>query len=109
MKKEEEDILKKCVENQGGLLSPASVINSFSKGNRGIPEKLVSLGYLELVPEEIHTGETINFYRVTEKGFAFFYPLHKKAWFYFKVDLRTILVAVIISVVTSIITLFLFK
>ncbi len=103
MKEEEKKVLEKAIKSNDGLLSPATMINSFSGGNRSVPENLVALGYLEIVPEEIGTGTTINFYRVTEKGFSVFYPIYKRLWYYFSGDLRTIIVSVITALITTII------
>jgi len=100
MNKKEKEVLKKAMESNDGLISPAVMINSYAGCRRKIPENLVSLGYLEIVPEEINTGKIINFYRVTEKGFAVFYPLHKKIWHTLKGDIRTIVVAVITTIIT---------
>jgi len=106
MNKDEKEILKKAIKSNEGLISPANMINSYAGGIRRLPERLVSLGYFEMVPEEISTGTVINFYRVTEKGFAVFYPLHKKVWYTLKGDVRITIVAVIISILTTLITLF---
>ena len=104
MKKEEKEVLKKAVDSIEGLLSPSTIINSYAGQKRGLVEKLVSLGCLEMIPEEIRTGSTINFYRVTEKGYSIFYPIYKKLWFWFRGDVKTIIIAVITAIITTILT-----
>ena len=105
MTEDEKTVLRKAINSSDGLLSPATIINSCAEGRRQIVEKLVSFRYLEMVPEEIHTGKVINFYRVTENGFAVFYPTHKKAWHLIKNDIKIVGIAVITSVLTTLATL----
>ena len=105
MTKEEKEILKKVIEHPKGLLPPVDYINVICKRNQKIAQKLVSLGYIEEVPITIQTGEQINFYRITPKGYSVFYPIHKKIWYWFKGDIRTIIVAIVTSVITTIISL----
>ncbi|GEM_PF-1330109 len=90
---EDKKLLKKAVESKEGLISPATMINSFAQGERWRVEKLVVEGYLEIVPEEIRTGTIINFYRVRSRGFNQFAPLFKRVWFNFKEN-QTLYVAV---------------
>lgn len=107
MLKEEKEILTKAKSSGKGLHSPSDMISSYAGHNRGLVEDMVARGYLNIVPEVIHTGKSINFYRITERGLIQFDPLYKRLWFYFKGDLRTILVSLLTALVTSIATLWL--
>jgi len=104
MNKKEENILQKVVEHPRGLLSPAEYINGLCQRDGKIAQKLVSLGYIEEVPIIIGEGQQLNFYRATEKGYSVFYPIPQKIWYWFKGDIRTIIVTVITSVITTFIT-----
>jgi len=108
MNKKERGILKKVVEHHHGLLSPADYINGVCQHDTKIAHRLVSLGYVEEVPTTLSTGH-YNFYRATEKGFSVFYPIHKRLWYLIKGDVRTVIVAVITSLIITVITLILFK
>jgi|SRR3989344_7472743 len=104
MNKDERGVLWKIANDNGGLISPATAINSYASGRRGLIEKLVTLGYIEMVPEEIQTGTIINFYRVTERGFSIFYPFYKKIWYASKGGIRTVVVSGMTSALTTFIT-----
>lgn len=102
----EKEILRKAIESNEGLISPATMINSYARGKRRPVENLVAMGYLEHVPEQINTGKLINFYRVTEFGLATSYPLPKKIWHLIKGDIKTIMVAIITSILINIVIKF---
>ena len=106
MTREWKSVLKKAIDGKEGLISPASMINSHANSKQEIVQRLVTLGYLEMVPEETN-GRAINFYRVTENGFSVFYPLHKKFWHHHKSDIRNILVSSITAIVVTMVTLLL--
>lgn len=111
MTKEEKQILKKAVDSNDGLISPASMINSYAGGNQRLVETLVSNGYLERVyqfKEGIHQATySVIFYAVTEKGQMEFKPKITFLWFYFKnnialwVGLFSILVGSISVILTG--------
>lgn len=101
---QELDILKKTVEAHQGLLSPADFLNGICHRDGKSAHSLIALGLIEEVPHRVHERDYI-FYRATEKGRFVFYPIYKKLWYWFKGDIRTIIVAGIISVVTTLITL----
>ena len=109
MTKKEKDILKKVVEHPDGLISPADYINVICQRDTKSAHGLVALRYIEEVPTMIDTGKQLNFYRATEKGRSVFYPMHKRLWYLIKGDVRTIIVAVITSLIITAITLILFK
>ena len=77
MTKKEKGILKKLVDDPRGLLSPADFINGIAQHDRRAVENLVTMGYVEEVPQDIggvRLGSThiLNFYRATEKGLVEF-------------------------------------
>lgn len=102
MNKKERDILKRVVQSNEGLISPATLINSFAQRDRQSVENLVAKGYLELVPEQVG-DHMVNFYRVKEKGLIIFSSLINKIWFYLKEDLRTIIISIITTVLTVVV------
>lgn len=106
MDSEGKRILQEAVSRPTGLFSPADMINGIAKHNEKAVNKLVSLGYLEEVPTQIHTGTTLNFYRVTEQGMRALAPLYTQIWFAIKNDIRTIAVSAITALITSIVTIF---
>ncbi len=75
MNKKESEILKKMLERNDGLFSPATLINSLSSGDRRSVESLVSQGYIQTVFEikEGHTGGSYSLisYSLTEKGLVY--------------------------------------
>lgn len=107
MRKEDKNILRQAVQSGEGLLSPSIMINSFAQQNRGKVEQLVARGYLEMVPERIHTDRVVNFYRVTEKGLVQFDPWPAKLWFWFRGDVRSVIVSAITAVLVAAVTLLL--
>lgn len=88
MKKREKNILKKAVNSDEGLISPATMINGYAGGNQRLVEMLVSHGYLERVysfREGLHNATySIIFYAVTEKGQVSISSFPKRVWFSFK-------------------------
>lgn len=89
MTDKEKRILKKLVEDPRGLLSPVDFINVIAEHNRKIVENLVSMGYVEEVPQDIDgiergTTKSLNFYRASEKGIRQFSIWHERLWFSFK-------------------------
>lgn len=105
MLKQEKDILRKTVEWHKGLLSPADFINGICKRDEKSAHSLISKGFIEEVPHKLHDKDYI-FYRASEKGRAVFYPIYKKVWLAVKGDIRTVIVAVIISIITTLVTIF---
>lgn len=65
-------------------------------------------GYIETIGQKQpanlagHPYE-VDFFSLTEKGYLYFAPLHKKLWMAGKRDLKTILISVVTSVVTFVI------
>lgn len=113
MNKNERVILKELVGWHEGELSPATLINGIAKGDEKSVQNLKSKGYIDTVP---HPHRDLNgnyydvpFYFATAKGLVEFEPWYKKIWFSFKRDLRTIIVTIIISVCTTLVTIFLGK
>lgn len=88
MIEKERNILKKAIDSNEGLISPATMINSYAHGDQRSVEILVSRKYLERVYEfkEGTHGATysIIFYTVTEKGLIQFDHFAKRLWFNFK-------------------------
>ena len=108
MTKNEKKILKEVVD-RGGLLSPADLINGIARRDRRSVENLVVKGYIEEVPQDQGSrghNYTLNFYRATEKGLLVFSPWHARAWHVLKADLRTIVIAAITALVTSVVAIF---
>lgn len=107
MTKKEKEVLEKAVKSSEGFISPASMINSYAKGDHALVERLVSLGYLERVyqfKEGLNNATySIIFYSVTEKGLIEFEPFHKKILFNIKSQI-TFYVG-ITSIVVSILAL----
>jgi hypothetical protein len=112
MNEEEKKILKEVL-GRGGLLSPADLINGIAKHNRRHVENLVVTGHLEEVPQDMHgfnnSTYSINFYRATEKGLLRFSSWYKRIWFWIKGDVKTIIIATITALITSLITIFIGK
>lgn len=104
-----ERIILKAVVDRGGLLSPADLINGITQRDNRSVENLVAKRYLEEVPRQ-HRGlgdayYTINFYRATEKGLLVFSPWYTKIWHGMKGDVRTIVIAAITALITSVIAI----
>jgi len=113
MTENEHKILKSVVD-RGGLLSPADLINGIARRDRRSVENLVVCGYLEEVPQDmkgVKLGTTylLNFYRSTEKGLLVFSPWYIKIWHGIKVDIRTIIIATITAIITSLVVIFIEK
>jgi len=110
MTKSEYEILKLVVD-RGGLLSPADLINGIAKRDRRSVENLVVKGYIEEVSQDVggvRLGSThsVNFYRATEKGLIEFAPWYKRIWFWVRGDVRTVIIAIITALTTTLITVF---
>lgn len=99
----EKEVLRKVVESGEGLLSPAIFINSICNRDKKTAHSLISSGYIEEVPNIIN-GQDYIFYRATIKGRSVFYPFCKRFLFLFKDDIRTIVVAMVTTIVTLIIS-----
>lgn len=111
---ENEKRILKVVVDRGGLLSPDDLINGIAQHDRRPVENLVVRGYLEEVPQDvkgIRLGSTysLNFYRATEKGLLVFSPWYAKIWHGMKGDIRTVVVAAITALITSVIAIFVEK
>lgn len=114
MNKKEKEILRMAIERKQGLYSPSEMINGISHQDRSLIEDLVVKGYLEEVPQEVpggpnHGSMTINFYRVSHKSLVSFDSWYKRLWFYFKGDLRIVIVSIITSAVVTILTILIEK
>ncbi len=109
----EKKILKAVLEHPKGLLSPADLINGIAQKDRRSVESLVSKKYLEEVPQQHHSSGrgnfTINFYRITEKGLLVSAPWYTKMWMWIRGDVRTVITSAVISLITTLITIFLGK
>ena len=108
MTKNEKRILKEVV-GRGGLLSPADLINGIARRDRRSVENLVVKGYIEEVSQDQGSrghNYTLNFYRATEKCLLVFSPWYVRAWHGLKGDLRTITIAAITALVTSVVAIF---
>jgi len=113
MTNNERNILKAVVD-RGGLLSPADLINGIAQQDRKSVENLVVKGYLEEVPQDMKgiklgTTYSLNFYRATEKGLMVFQPWYIRMWHGLKGDVRTIIIAAITALITSLIAIFIDK
>lgn len=108
---EYEKLILKAVVDRGGLLSPADLINGIARQDRRVVENLVVRGYIEEVPQDMKgvklgSTYTLNFYRATEKGLLVFSPWYTRMWHGLKGDVRTIVIATITALVTSLIAIF---
>lgn len=105
----EQTILRKTVAHKGGLLSPAEMINGIAARDRASVEKLVTFGYLQEVPQDQQTingpNYSLNFYRVTPKGFSVLEPWPKRIWLYVQGDVRNVVVSVITAFLTTLLTI----
>ena len=109
-----EKIILKSVVDRGGLLSPTDLINGIAQRDRKSVENLVVKGYLEEVPQDIKgiklgTTYSLNFYRATEKGLLVFSLWYARVWHGMKGDVRTIIIAAITALITSMIAIFVEK
>ncbi len=113
MKKETKEILKKAVDHSSGTLSPADMINGIARGDNKQVEWLVAHKYLENVPVDkpgLHGGfYTLQFYRVSEEGYAVFAPWYEKVWFVLCGDIRTIIISAITAILTTLASIFIKK
>lgn len=106
MNKKENEILKKMLERNDGLFSPATLINSLSSGDRRSVESLVSQGYIQTVFEikEGRTGGSYSLisYSLTEKGLVHGRNIFHRLAYTFTKNITLILAIVsIISAVFS--------
>lgn len=113
MTNNERNILKAVVD-RGGLLSPADLINGIAQHDRKSVENLVVKGYIEEVAQDMKgiklgTTYSLNFYRATEKGLMLFQPWHERIWYGLKGDVRTIIIAAVTALITSLIAIFVDK
>lgn len=113
MNKEEEKILNGLVKSRLGELSPSEFINGIAQSDERSVQHLISKGYIATT---IHQNRDLNgnyydipFYHATHKGLVYFEPWYKRIWFSFKGDVRTIIVALVTSLGTSLITIFVSK
>lgn len=95
-------------EGNQGLRSPSDLFNGIGQGgNDKVIHKLISEGYIEEVPQSrpaLGGGQQeITFYRVAEKGYRFFDPFHIKLWHSISGDIRTIIIAAITALITTVI------
>ena len=102
MNKEEKEQLKNLVESEEGLLSVGVFTSGINK--RKIAQKLIARRLVEECQYK-----NMPHYRATEKGLMIFESTLKKIWYFIKGDVRTIIVAIITSLIITIITLILFK
>lgn len=113
MKKETKEILKKAVDHPSGALSPANMINGIAGGNDKQVEWLVAHKYLENIPVDhpgIHGGfYTLQFYRVSEKGYTVFAPWYERMWFFLRGDIRIVIISIITAILTTLATIFINK
>ncbi len=113
MNKKEKIILKALVNNPKGQLSPVDFINGIAGRDERSVQNLISKGYVATEPHPhpgLHGGfYDVPFYFATEKGLLEFESWYKRIWFYFKGDLRTIIIALITAVGTTLITLLIGK
>ena len=111
---EYEKLILKAVVGRGGLLSPSDLINGIARQDRRVVENLVVRGYIEEVPQDvkgIKLGSTysVNFYRATEKGLLVFSPWYSRVWHWLKGDVRTIVIAAVTALITSLVAIFVEK
>lgn len=106
MEKGEKDLLKKIVFCHQGLLSPAELFNSLGgyKSDK-IIHRLISNGYIEEVPTTRH-DRNYTFYRASQKGQDVFSPIYIKVAHAIGGDIRTIIVSVIVSAITSLLSIY---
>ncbi|PIP27389.1 MAG: hypothetical protein COX30_02120 [Candidatus Moranbacteria bacterium CG23_combo_of_CG06-09_8_20_14_all_39_10] len=113
MKKVELEILQKMlVHKNKGLFSPADLFNAIGGGKR---EKeihgLIARKFIDEVSREMqHSAPDnpngvlkITFYRLSEKGRYVISAWYKRFWYFIKSDIKTVIIATIISIVTAVI------
>lgn len=105
MNKAEKYFLKKVVDFHTGLLAP---VDLFRHNSDKIIHKLIAEGYIEEVPTTRNNKE-YTYYRASQKGHCVFYPFHKKIWLSLKGDVRTVVVSVITSAITTVLAIYLTK
>jgi len=104
MKKEEKEALKNINNVNRGLLNQSDLLNCLPNRDTKLSHSLITSGYLEETKRlEKASQIEITYYRLTEKGRLVFEPFYKQWWFYFKGDIRTVMVAVITTIVVSLI------
>lgn len=109
MDKIEKAFLRKMIEWNEGLLSPATLFNGVGQHSSDkLIHKLITEEYIEEVPHTINEKH-YTFYRTTEKTRSIFYPTYKKLWFFIRGDIRIIIISVVTALMTTIITLILQK
>ena len=101
MTTDEEIILTKFKDFDKGLLSPAEYLNMVSSRKNKSSHSLITKGYVEEVPTQVN-GEVHNFYRLTDKANLYFLPFWKKSYIYIRKDIRTVLVAIIAAIGTTV-------
>ncbi len=106
MHAQQKEILRGVVEYPLGLISQSQFFNSICKGDKKTAHILITSGFIEEVTRKIReTNQDATFYRPTLKGQAIFYPWYRRLWYLIKGDVRTIIVATIISLITSLVTI----
>lgn len=108
MDNKQKEILKKFIEYPKGLISQGAFLTAIAEKDTKSAHALISAGFIEEVTRRVvETGQDATFYRSTPKGRNVFAPWYVQAWFLIKGDLRTVIVACIISVITTLITAYL--
>src|SRR3989338_4662054 len=100
MNTKERQLLEKVKNHHNRLLSYEELFKTLAEGDHTTVHDLIAKHYVEEVPV-VKIGKSYTAYRITEKGLSVFYPLFQKLWYLFKGDVRTIIVAVIISIITT--------
>ncbi|MFW6026990.1 MAG: hypothetical protein ACOCRX_11705, partial [Candidatus Woesearchaeota archaeon] len=90
---------KKCIKK-----AKEKFIKDFQKNPEKykgtLPEEWIKLNLNRLIEQDKCKKEEMGLISLAEDGWRFFDPLWKKAWCEFRKDVRTIIVAVIISIIT---------
>lgn len=91
MTKKEKDILIKAHKAAQNEFSPADLVNGIAGHDQKSVDNLVIKGYFEEIPRDGYshldgTPYTINFYRFTEKGLAYFF-WHKRIFYKIKTNI----------------------
>ena len=102
MNREEKEQLKSLVESEEGLLSVGVFTSGINK--RKIAQRLI----VRRLVEECQYKNMLH-YRATEKGLMVFESTPKRFWYFIKGDIRTVIVALITSLIIVTITFLLFK
>ena len=111
MKKKE--LLKIIIDGNYKEYEYKNLIKLVGENESKLIRELIGTKYIDEVKRNVYAGSRGNIeiihYTVSEKGYLVFEPFYKKIWFTLKGDIRTIIIAVITSIIITIITIYITK